>query len=571
MHHLHLLPGTLLLLALSAGPLLAAPPCNGGTVFEDLDHDGAHDPDEPGIAGAKLSDGVQIVVTDAEGRYSLPIVDGRSIFMIKSAGYEADRRDNGLPDYWRNIRTTPGPALKYGGIPVQPVACKDFSLGLIEDVNILRNQREMRVALFADPQVKSLVDVGYYSHDIIDSLFVDQILREGVREDGTVKRYIADSTPAELGITLGDVVDDDLALYPQINKVTGGTGVPWLHAPGNHDLDFDAASDATSLLTFRNAFGPDTFAWEETQANFIVLDDVIYRPGQTPAYIGGLREDQFVFLETYLPTAPKDRLLVVAVHIPLFELDGRDTFRDADRERLFALLDDFPHVLLLSGHSHTQRHVFHDADSGWHGAQPLHEYNVGAASGAFWSGVKGEDGIPDAIMADGTPNGYALLTVRGAGDYTLEWHPAGLPDDDAIWPKPVRPDDDPAITQAMALHSPGVLRQHAYPAFAVYANVYMGMDGSRVEYRIDDGDWQPMTKVLQPDPNLLAENVRDNEADNLRGYDRAPEAKPSPHLWRGRLSTDLELGEHQVEVRFFDPWFGEQRASTSYRLQHAAP
>ena len=29
---------------------------------------------------------------------------------------------------------------------------------------------------------------------------------------------------------------------------------------------------------------------------FIALDDVIYRPGQRPAYIGGLRDDQFAFL-----------------------------------------------------------------------------------------------------------------------------------------------------------------------------------------------------------------------------------------------------------------------------------
>ena len=81
-----------------------------------------------------------------------------------------------------------------------------------------------------------------------------------------------------------------------MNRVTARLGVPWLHVPGNHDLDFDAGRDEDSLLSFRNAFGPDTFAWEEPQASFIVLDDVVYRPGQKPAYVGGLREDQFAFL-----------------------------------------------------------------------------------------------------------------------------------------------------------------------------------------------------------------------------------------------------------------------------------
>ena len=31
-----------------------------------------------------------------------------------------------------------------------------------------------------------------------------------------------------------------------------------------------------------------------------MLDDVIYRPGQWPPYIGGLREDQFAFLRNYV-------------------------------------------------------------------------------------------------------------------------------------------------------------------------------------------------------------------------------------------------------------------------------
>ena len=136
---------------------------------------------------------------------------------------------------------------------------------------------------------------------------------------------------------------------------------------------------------------------ETALASFVVLDDVFAMPGRKPAYIGGLREDQFALLEARLPKLRKDRLLVVALHIPLFEDAGADTFRDADRERLFAMLQDFPHVLVLSAHSHNQRHVFHDAADGWNGAAPLHEYNVGAACGApaawrygtrrYWQGV----------------------------------------------------------------------------------------------------------------------------------------------------------------------------------------
>ena len=392
----------------------------------------------------------------------------------------------------------------------------------------------LRVLVFGDPQVKSAREVDYYRRDIVEPLRG----RHG----------------AQLGITLGDVVDDVPALHPVVKAETARLGIPWLYAPGNHDVDPDATDDAGSLRSFNREIGPDTFIRETGLANFVVLDDVIALPGRKPAYIGGFREDQFLLLEARLPELRKDRLLVLAMHIPLFEEAGKDSFRDEDRERLFALLKPFPHVLVLSAHSHAQRHVFHDADDGWQGAAPLHEYNVGAACGSYWSGVEDAAGIPDAMMADGTPNGYAVLTVKPGGDYALAWHNARDATDSQI-----------------GLHAPKVLRRGAYPAWGVFANVYMGMDDTRVEYRVDDGEWMPMKQVLQPDPALLVENMRDDLAEALRGYDRSPEAEPSPHLWRAALPTKLEAGEHRIEVRAFDRWRGEVRASTTYRLEEAGP
>lgn len=392
----------------------------------------------------------------------------------------------------------------------------------------------LRVLVFGDPQVKSAREVDYYRRDIVEPLRG----RHG----------------AQLGITLGDVVDDVPALHPVVKAETARLGIPWLYAPGNHDVDPDATDDAGSLRSFNREIGPDTFIRETRLANFVVLDDVIALPGRKPAYIGGFREDQFLLLEARLPKLRKDRLLVLAMHIPLFEEAGKDSFRDEDRARLFALLKPFPHVLVLSAHSHAQRHVFHDADDGWQGAAPLHEYNVGAACGSYWSGVEDAAGIPDAMMADGTPNGYAVLTVKPGGDYALAWHNARDATDSQI-----------------GLHAPKVLRRGAYPAWGVFANVYMGMDDTRVEYRVDDGEWMPMKQVLQPDPALLVENMRDDLAEALRGYDRSPEAEPSPHLWRAALPTKLEAGEHRIEVRAFDRWRGEVRASTTYRLEEAGP
>jgi hypothetical protein len=178
---------------------------------------------------------------------------------------------------------------------------------------------------------------------------------------------------------------------------------------------------------------------------------------------------------------------------------------------------------------------------------------VGTACGGFWSGLTDAEGIPDARMADGTPNGHALLSID-ADAYRLRWFAARDPDDPRI-----------------ALHAPKVLRRGAYPAFAVSANVFMGMDDTRVEYRIDGGDWKPMQRAFVPDPAVLAINAADDAATRLRSLDRAVEALPSTHLWRGFLPTDLAPGEHRVEVRAFDRWDGELRADTVYRLDEFSP
>ena len=494
-----------------------------GTVHLEQDGRAGRGAGEPGIAGVLVSDGEQLVRTDAHGRYRLQARAGAVLFVVKPGSYRFVTGADGLPAFWSRV---PGHG---GGFQA------DFALaaGLADEA-----AAPFDVLVFADTQVKDERDIDYYRRGVIGPLGRPQ---------------------AALGMTLGDLVDDRTDLYPALNAVTTQLGVPWLHVPGNHDLDPGAGTDAGSLGEWSRVYGPDTYAVEEGAASFVLLDNVVATPGQGPGYAGGLREDQFRFLERYLAQLPRGRLLVLGMHIPLFDSGGRAGFSATDRERLFALLRDQPQVLVLSGHNHTQRHYWHGQAEGWAGGSPLHEYNVGAVCGAFWSGAPDARGIPDATMSDGTPNGHARLSVTADGGYSLAYRPA-------------RADGtDPAFTAAMALHAPKVLRRGAYPAWGVYANVFMGDAHTRVEYRIDDGPWKPMRRVERPDPRLLLENVADDLAPALRGYDRSPEATPSTHLWRGALDTKLAADTHRVEVRAFDRWQGEVVASTRYSLQEAQP
>ena len=139
----------------------------------------------------------------------------------------------------------------------------------------------MRVLLFGDPQVKSMQDLDYFRRDIVQPLH--------------------GAHGAQLGMSLGDIVDDVPSLLPAVKQETARLGIPWLYVPGNHDVDPGAADDATSLRSFQAAIGPDTVIHETALANVVVLDDVIAMPGRKPAYIGGFREDQFAVLEARLP------------------------------------------------------------------------------------------------------------------------------------------------------------------------------------------------------------------------------------------------------------------------------
>src|SRR5688572_13533548 len=191
-------PIVVLLPWLLACPAWAQPvPCNAGVVFVDRNDNGQRDRGEPGLKGVTVSDGTTLAVTDAQGRYLLPVVDGRTVFVIKPAGYRFPIRVDGMPEFWRNLRTQTGPELKYGGIPPQAAACRDFAL--VKQAT--PKDAALDVVVFADPQTKSLVDVGYYERDVIASV-------------------LGMSGRADVGISLGDITNDDLSLYPQLNRAT---------------------------------------------------------------------------------------------------------------------------------------------------------------------------------------------------------------------------------------------------------------------------------------------------------------------------------------------------------------
>ena len=171
--------------------------------------------------------------------------------------------------------------------------------------------------------------------------------------------------------------------------------------PGNHEINFEMASDADALETFKRYFGPPCYAFEYGRALFVVLDNIEYK-GSGGAdsgdvrgdggYISRFTEPQLGWLERELSFVDEDRLVFVAMHGPLGLEVG--TYRTELRERLFEILSGRPNLYTVAGHTHTTHHVYYGEEDGFAGPGQFRHHFLAVVSGAWWSGPFGADGTP---------------------------------------------------------------------------------------------------------------------------------------------------------------------------------
>ena len=478
----------ILAVALAAGRLCAGT----GFVFDDENGNGVRDAGEPGLAGVAVSNGVDVVLTGADGAYSIADRPGAMVFVVKPRGWRPPVDASFLPLF----HSRPG------------AATADFPLVRSEEPDGLR------ALVITDPQPSSDAEVGYLARGLVAGV--------GRRPD------------LAFGVTLGDVVYDRPDLFGAVNTVLARVGIPWYSIPGNHDLQLATPDEHAAVGPFESVYGPSTYAFHAGPALFVALDDV--RPLGGPRFVGGLRSDQFEFLGNLLRGTDPDEWVVLMMHIPMFSPDpsGAETFRKADRLRLFEMLKGRGRVLILSGHTHYQRHVMHGPEDGWDGPGRIQEYNVAAACGGFWGGPRNGDGIPVATMWDGTPPGYAVIGFSG-DKVSLDYVPALGPAD-----------------HQMEVHAPhAVAPRQGYVSF--YANVFNGHEGWTVEARMDGRAWNAVPRILGWDPSYAAAFLAQDSVPHPAAGPRLPDPAICYHLWRGILPADLPVGRHTLYVQATDP------------------
>lgn len=389
-----------------------------GRVFDDQNKNSRYDGREKGIAGVVVSNGRDVTTTGKDGVYTLPVYDNMTITASQPAGYQVPVDEHNIAQFSYNHLPagTPG-KLRFGGIaPTGPVPSA-VNFPMVKSKASAATKQSCITA--GDLQTYSGREIAYATlgglKDMSDRGKLDAC---GV-------------------LFLGDVAGDDLGLYPQMKQAMKLIDGPIRFLPGNHDLDFDATDPDHSHDTFRAQMGPEYFSYNVGDTHVIALNDVKYpcdtkvdnvggRLGKqctdpkNPQYNGRLDDNQLTWLKADIAATPKDKLIVIASHIPfLTYADMTSPVHQLDQvKEVYSWLEGRK-VVHTSGHTHSIENLKKgDSYGPWKkvmgvDALPFPHIVAGAISGDWYSGDLNEEGVPMAFQRDGGRPGLLTLDIDG--------------------------------------------------------------------------------------------------------------------------------------------------------------
>ena len=331
-----------------------------GTVWVDANRNGTLDAGERPLAGVPVSDGGEVALTDAQGRYRLeaaapPVLvrltvptgywpDGNAWFLrVEAGGPPADfplqERVEKTP--WRFVQVSDVHNLA----PAQPLIRR-----FVAEVAAL------------DPPPALVVCTG----DLLNSV-------GGVTEEELIRR-----------------------LFGQYLAVMSGLPTPLLNLAGNHDLPgyggtLSPDDPLFGVRGFEALVGPAWYSLDYAGVHLVMLLATRRDPA-TGAIRAGLPEDCRQWLERDLAVTPQDRPLLLFSHQPPSSWQGA----------VGPLLVGRKLLGVFCGHNHRNK-VYSLGD--WT------VYEDGALSGGWWMG----------LGAEGTPRGYRLVTVGPEGITSAEY------------------------------------------------------------------------------------------------------------------------------------------------------
>ena len=359
-----------------------------------------------GISGIAVSDGYNLVSTDANGVYQFRATQDytsdprrvtRYVYFTVPAEYEVPT-DNGIPAFFKQILS----------IPVEGRIRNDWTL-----TPLSKPETNWTLVAIGDPQCGTSTEVNRYINETV----VD------------MKEYLS-HYPNPYAVVLGDIVHDSNNVWPLIKKsmsgvMVNGKPLPFFQVMGNHDHNalVDNAYDAAQL--FVDTFGPIDYSFDRGQAHVVCFDDIILKNREQNSgkpngmtwheYDLGMTDSQAEWFKKDISNVKDkgDKLLILCLHAPFYSVT-----KHASDIKNYA--KQFKNVHIVSGHTHFGRNYIH-AFAGKSGVA-AYENVTSTACGAWW-----EFGSTVDVIAN--PAGYHVLEIEG--NVVDKWLPKGTGKDAA--------------------------------------------------------------------------------------------------------------------------------------------
>ena len=364
--------------------------------------------EEP-LAGVVISDGVEVVTTNAEGIYQMKSAKKYGyVFMSIPSGYEAPS-DGVVPRMFKNLTSSDAKAQER----------VDFTLTKVD------GQDNYKVFFLGDMHLANRTgDASQFQQFTAD-------LNSYTQSHYGEKMY---------AITLGDMTWDtywydntyELADYLNtINKQVKDLQI--FHTMGNHDNDFKATNDFDAEKRYRAVLSPTYYSFNIGKVHYIVLDDIDCTNydgtnGKTGRdYSKRISADQLSWLAKDLAYVGKSTPLVITMHAQVFkpnEANGFKVDHDAANTDQFLNLISGYKVNIVTGHTHQVFNVV--PEESIVGGRDVFEHNSGAICASWWWSGYLTPGVH--IGTDGAPGGYAIWDVKGT-DMQWVFKGTGHPED----------------------------------------------------------------------------------------------------------------------------------------------
>lgn len=337
------------------------------------------------IAGVAVSDGYDVVTTDANGVYQFAAhQDARLLSISVPAEYEIPYKDN-RPAFWVSIDPTDYEIRNDFKLTKRTSPSDDFTIFSLADTHVKTAKHYERFSTETMPDLAAQVAAGSYSKN-------------------------------SFAVILGDIMFDNYEQVENVKTSLKNSAVPVFHCFGNHDCSSSVGSSELELISkFQQHFGPVDYSFNIGKAHVVFMKDMIYEGydaygTEGNKYAQGILDHQLEWLKKDLAAVEDkdEKLIIMCVHIPLRGTSNTSrNYKAVVQEML-----KFKEAHVLSGHHHgVYNHV--PSKDITAGGKRFYDHNQIAAAGAWWV---------SHLNPDGSPNGYMIYNIKGntVADYALK-------------------------------------------------------------------------------------------------------------------------------------------------------